>query len=224
MVLKGAKELAVPAEAARQARSDARTRQLLEAAARLMERSGSHGVSMQAVADEAGVSVGLIYRYFANKQELVQGVILGVLDDMARLIPAAVAPEADPVRRMVAAFSAYCRVVDDNREAVLLTYRESHTLDEEGRRLIKDLEVRTAQPLTDAIQEALDRGLLMPVDTRIFSYDLLLIAHSWSLKHWYFAPRMTFEEFVSSQSALMLATAVHPDHRATYADLLGAPA
>ncbi|HEY4615961.1 MAG TPA: TetR/AcrR family transcriptional regulator [Citricoccus sp.] len=224
MVLRGAEELAVPAEAARQARSDARTRQLLDAAARLMERRGSHGVSMQAVADEAGVSVGLIYRYFANKQELVQGVILGVLDDMARLIPAAVAPEADPVRRMVAAFSAYCRVVDDNREAVLLTYRESHTLNEEGRRLIKDLEVRTAQPLADAIQEALERGLLLPVDTRILSYDLLLIAHSWSLKHWYFAPRMTFEEFVERQSALMLATTVHPDHRAAYGDLLSTPA
>ncbi|MDI3329248.1 MAG: TetR/AcrR family transcriptional regulator [Micrococcus sp.] len=224
MVLKGTEAMAAPDEAARRARSDARTRQLLEAAARLMERSGSHGVSMQAVADEAGVSVGLIYRYFANKQELVQGVILGVLDDMARLIPAAVEPEEDPVRRMVAAFSAYCQVVDDNREAVLLTYRESNTLDEEGRRLIKDLEVKTAQPLGDAIQEALDQGLLVPLDARVLAYDLLLIAHSWALKHWYFAPLMDFADFVEHQAALMLSMAVHPDHRSTYADLFGTPA
>lgn len=224
MVRMSVEAAVVPAEAARRARSDARTRQLLDAAARLMERSGSHSVSMQAVAEEAGVSVGLIYRYFGNKQELVQGVILGVLDDMARVIPAAVEPEEDPVRRMVAAFSAYCRVVEDNREAVLLTYRESNTLDEEGRRLIKDLEVKTAQPLKDAIQEGLDRGLLAPADARILSYDLLLIAHSWALKHWYFAPLLSFEEFVHSQSALMVSMAVHADHRSEYADLLDTPA
>src|SRR5699024_11499162 len=60
----------VPQEAARAARSDARRRQILGAAVPLMERSGSPAVSMQAIADEAGVSVGLIYRYFASKQEL----------------------------------------------------------------------------------------------------------------------------------------------------------
>lgn len=224
MVLKGTPAVTAADEAARRARSDARTRQLLEAAARLMERSGSHGVSMQAVADEAGVSVGLIYRYFANKQDLVRAVIVGVLDDMARLIPAAMEPEADPVRRMVAAFAAYCQVVEDNREAVVLTYRESNTLDEEGRALIKDLEVRTAQPLRDAIEDAVAQGLLVPADVRVLSYDLLLIAHSWALKHWYFAPLMDFGQFVRAQAALMLSTVLRPEHRPAYTDLLGTTA
>src|SRR5512135_3114079 len=51
-------------EAARQARAAMRSAQLLSATARLMEREGSQSVSMQALAEEAGVSVGLIYRYF----------------------------------------------------------------------------------------------------------------------------------------------------------------
>ncbi|QCU79509.1 TetR/AcrR family transcriptional regulator [Citricoccus sp. SGAir0253] len=189
-----------------------------------MERRGSHAVSMQAVAEEAGVSVGLIYRYFGNKQDLVQGVIVGVLDDMARLIPDAIGPEQDPVRRIAAAFAAYCRVVEDNREAVLLTYRESNTLDDQGRQLIKDLEVQTAQPLRDAVQEAVDRGLLAPVDVRIFSYDLLIVAQSWALKHWYFAPLMDLDGFIRSQLSLLLSTLLDGAHRADYADLLGAPA
>lgn len=213
--------MASPADAARQARSDARRRQLLDAGARLMERSGSHSVSMQSVADEAGVSVGLIYRYFANKQDLVQGVIVGVLDDMARLLPEAVGPETDPVRRIAAAFTAYCRIVDASRSAVLLTYRESNTLDEDGRRLIKDLEVQTAQPLTEAIQDAVGAELLRPVDVQLLSYDLLMIAHSWALKHWYYAPLGDLATFSSNQLGLILSGALSPERRSAYADLLG---
>lgn len=223
MVLKGASVTEEPADAARSARTDARTRQLLEAAARLMERSGSHSVSMQSVADEAGVSVGLIYRYFGNKQDLVQGVIVGVLDEMARLIPEALEPEADPVRRIAAAFAAYCAVVRDNREAVLLTYRESNTLDESGRQLIKDLEVRTAQPLIEAVQDAVDHGLIRPVPVPVYAYDLLLIAHGWALKHWYFAPHISFEQYVQNQTALALTGVIADEHRADYVDLLSAP-
>ncbi|MGM7666350.1 TetR/AcrR family transcriptional regulator [Microbacterium sp. A93] len=210
-----------PAEAARAARSDARTRQLLAAAARLMERSGSHSVSMQSVAAEAGVSVGLIYRYFASKEELVQAVIVGVLDDMSRSLDEAVGMDGDPVRRVASAFAAYCSVIRDNLQAVLLTYRESNTLGKEGRRMIKELEIQTAQPLRESVQDAKDRGLLRDLDVQLYSYDLLMVAHSWALKNWYFAPLMSFEGFVRNQTAHLLSAALHPDRRQDYSDLLG---
>jgi len=215
-------DAAVSADAAaRAARSDARRRQILRAAVPLMERSGSPAVSMQSIADEAGVSVGLIYRFFASKQELVRAVTEGVLDDMGRLLADALEPEEDPVRQIAAAFAAYCTVIRDNRQAVMLTYRESNTLDEEGRSAVKELEVRTVEPLRSAIDAAVEQELLRPIHADLFAYDLLTVAHSWALKHWYFAPRMTFEEFLRSQTALLLSTAILPEHRDRYPDLLG---
>lgn len=210
-----------PEEAARAARSDARRRQILRAAVPLMERSGSPAVSMQAIADEAGISVGLIYRYFASKQELVQAVTEGVLEEMRSLLAAALEPEEDPVRQIAGAFAAYCTVIRDNRQAVMLTYRESNTLDEAGRHNVKELEIRTVEPLRSAVDAAVAQGLLRPLHAELFSYDLLTIAHSWALKHWYFAPRMSFEEFLRGQTALLLSTAIRPQHRRDYLDLLG---
>lgn len=210
-----------PEDAARAARSDARRAQILHAAVPLLERRGSHEVSMQSIAAEAGVSVGLIYRYFAGKQELVRAVTEGVLEEIGQLIAAALEPEEDPVRQIAGAFAAYCTVIRDNRQAVLLTYRESNLLDEEGRRVTKELEVRTVAPLRSAVDAAVAQGLLRPLDAEIYCYDLLTVAHSWALKHWYFAPRRSFEEFVRTQTALLLSTAIPPPHRARYADLLG---
>ena len=83
-----------PPDAARQTLVEQRSRQLLDAAARLMERDGSEAVSMQALAAEAGVSVGLIYRYFGSKDDILLAVITDVLAAFATAVPAAVAEQA----------------------------------------------------------------------------------------------------------------------------------
>ena len=207
--------------AARAARSDARRRQILAAAVPLLERRGSHEVSMASIAAEAGVSVGLIYRYFAGKQDLVRAATEDVLDDIGRRVAAALDPEEDPVRQIAAAFAAYAAVIRDDRRAVLLTYRESNTLDEAGRDAVKDLEIRSTLPLRHAVDAAVGQGLLRPVRTELFTYDLVTVAHSWALKHWYFAARMDFAQFVSSQTALLLSAVLTEEHRDRYADLLG---
>lgn len=210
-----------PHEAAQVARTKVRERQVLDAAARLMITSGSQSVSMQAVADEARVSVGLIYRYFSSKQELVKGVIVGVLDDMAVHVPAATEQVADPVRQLASALEAFIRVIDDHRTAVLLTYRESHNLDAEGLQAIKDAEIRTAQPLVRALEAARDQGLILDVDVSVFGYDLLMMAHTWALKSWYFKERTTLEDYIANQVAIALSGCLRPEFRNRYADLLG---
>ncbi|AXK47018.1 TetR/AcrR family transcriptional regulator [Brachybacterium saurashtrense] len=209
-----------PQEAARATRSDARRAQILAAAVPLLERRGSHEVSMQSIATAAGVSVGLIYRYFAGKQELVRAVTEDVLDDITRRVAAALGPEEDPVRQIAAAFAAYCTVIRDDRQAVMLTYRESHTLDAEGRKVIKELEIRSTAPLRSAVDAAVAQGLLRPLHAELFTYDLVTVAHSWALKNWYFAPRISFEAFVTEQTALLLSAVLAPGHRDRYADLL----
>jgi AcrR family transcriptional regulator len=210
-----------PGEAARAVRANLRTRQLLSAAARLMERDGSHAVSMQALADEASVSVGLIYRYFGNKQDLLLAVIVEVLENFGNRVPDAVeAAGSDPVERVAAAFAAYCQVIDEHRHAAVLSYRESKTLGSEGRRKIKDLEIETSAPLRDTVQEAVASGRFVKVDVDLFAYNLLLLAHAWALKHWYFERSLDFPTYVRKQTAVALGAVVAPEYRSQYAHLL----
>lgn len=210
-----------PADAARQARAEQRSAQLLDAAARLMERDGSHAVSMQAVAAEAGVSVGLIYRYFGGKDDLLLAVIVGVLDSFAAQVPAAVeAAGDDPVHRLAAAFRAYCEVIDQHRHAAVLTYRETKSLDDAGRARIKELEVQTSEPLRAVLREGVEAGLFRVPDLELTAYDLLLLAHAWALKHWYFERTLSLDTYVQRQLALVLNGVIEPRQRRKYAALL----
>lgn len=210
-----------PDEEARRVRSEHRSKQLLQAAARLMAKDGSQSMSMQALATEAGVSVGLIYRYFGGKDDLLLAVILDVLDAFASTVPTAIAEAGDdPVVRLVAAFRTYCSVIDDHRHAAVLTYRETKSLSAEGRDRIKELEVTTSEPLRECLRDGIAAEVFDDIDPDLVSYNMLLLAHAWALKHWYFERTLGFDEYVRKQTALCLNAILAPKARRKYATLL----
>jgi len=58
----------------------------LDAAIRVLQEEGILGFNTNRVADVAGISVGTLYQYFANKEMLVAGIVeRGVLDSEALL-------------------------------------------------------------------------------------------------------------------------------------------
>jgi AcrR family transcriptional regulator len=192
-------------EAVRAVRASTRRRQILDAAVTVMQRTGFHQMSMQALADEADVSVGLIYKYFGGKEEILLATIVGILDAFKdQLQPAMDAAGEDPVERFVAGYRRYCQIVADNLDAVALTYRESRTLDHEGRNLIKSLEVETAAPLRIAIQEGISAGVMNDVDIDVIVFDAMMLAHGWALKHWYFGSHYSLDSYIDAQTGVLL--------------------
>lgn len=175
------------AEAVRAVRASSRRRQLLDAAVAVMERTGFHQMSMQALADEAQVSVGLFYKYFGSKEDILLAAIVDILEAFRdQLRPAMDEAGDDPVMQLIAGFRQYTTVVDANRDAVVLTYRESRTLDADGRDRIKELEIDTVAPMRDAITAGMDAGLMRAGDADLVAFDLMMLAHGWALKHWHF--------------------------------------
>ncbi len=60
----------------------ARQQHILEATLRCVRRSGFHGASMADIAAEAKMSVGVIYRYFANKEAIIEAIVANDLHEM----------------------------------------------------------------------------------------------------------------------------------------------
>lgn len=196
--------------AKRAARTDARVqrrrRQILDAATEVMSQTGFHATAMQAVAERAGISVGLIYQYFGNKDDLLLAVIVDILEDFRDQVPAAIeAAGDDPVARLEAGFRICCQVVDAKRHAVNLTYRESHTLAPEGLERIKQLELDTSEPIRLAFRAGVAAGAFRDVDSRLVVQNVLLAAHAWALKHWNLTRFGTLEQYVAQQLDLLLA-------------------
>ncbi|MBM7415386.1 MULTISPECIES: TetR/AcrR family transcriptional regulator [Nocardiaceae] len=98
-----------PTTAAKPLRADAERNKLkiIDCARELLARKGLE-ITLDDVAARAGVGVGTVYRRFANKQELIDGILEQRLVDV--LSRAEVAAEADdPWAAMVDFFEFLCR-------------------------------------------------------------------------------------------------------------------
>ncbi|GAB1814079.1 TetR/AcrR family transcriptional regulator [Mycobacterium sp. MUNTM1] len=209
------------AEAVRAARAGSRRRQVLDAAVKVMGRNGFHQMSMQDLAAEAKVSVGLIYKYFGSKEHLLLATIVRIQDAFRdQLAPVIAAAGADVVDQLTAGVRRYIEIVDENLDGVVLTYRESRTLGAPGRTQIKDLEIATAAPLRSVIEAGIDQGIFRRVDVDLTVFDIMLLAHGWALKHWHFGPIYSIDQYITLQTRHVLTGLIADDRRAGYAHVL----
>jgi AcrR family transcriptional regulator len=73
------------------------------------------GASMDAIAKEAGVGVGTLYRHFPRRIDLVEAVYRGDVDELVRTAEAAVA-DLEPWPAMVAYLEAFIRYAAGKRQ------------------------------------------------------------------------------------------------------------
>ncbi|OHV04122.1 TetR/AcrR family transcriptional regulator [Mycobacterium talmoniae] len=209
-------------DAVRAARASSRRRQLLDAAVTVMSKTGFHQMSMQDLATEANVSVGLIYKYFSGKEDLLLATIVRILDAFRdQLAPVMDAAGDDVVEQLAAGIRRYIEIVDENLDAVVLTYRESRTLGPAGRAQIKELEIATAAPLRAAIETGVADGTFTTVDVDLMVFDIMLLAHGWALKHWHFGAVYCLEDYIDRQTRYLLSSLLPPRRHGDYPQLLG---
>jgi len=88
-------------------------RLILQAAVRVFARQGFHACRVADIADEAGVAYGLVYHYFASKDEVLDTLFLERWNVMLEMIREVDADEELPVREKLAALAAF--IVDSYR-------------------------------------------------------------------------------------------------------------
>jgi AcrR family transcriptional regulator len=208
-------------EAVRAARAGSRRRQVLDAAVKVMGRNGFHQMSMQDLATEAKVSVGLIYKCFGGKEALLLATIVRILDLFRdQLAPVIAAAGDDVVDQLTAGVRRYVQIVDENLDGVVLTYRESRTLGAPGRSQIKDLEIASAAPLRAVIEDGIAQGVFRAVDVDLTVFDIMLLAHGWALKHCHFGMIYSIDRYIALQTRHVLTGLIADDRRADYAHVL----
>lgn len=181
-----------------------RRAQIVHGAVQLFSEKGYYRTTVQEVARRVGVSPGLIYQYVRDKEDLLLLSILDVLDSYAREIPAAAKRGEGPLERCCAAFSAYCRVVDARRDATILAYRSTKSLSPERRHFVMEAEQETNQLIGAYIQECVESGLFRSVDIDLATYQLVMFAHAWALKHWHFVARLSLDAYIAQGLDLFL--------------------
>jgi AcrR family transcriptional regulator len=144
-------------------KDDEKLRAIAKATFALVERTGLSGLTMAAIAREAGLATGTLYVYFASKDELV----VALYEQAKTAIAAALMKGDDPAAPFRSRFQRMWRNLLDNRlahyaEMVFLDqYCNSPWFSDESR----DLSARLIKDWTDLIEAAKRQQVLKDVPT-----------------------------------------------------------
>lgn len=154
-------------------RPDQRREQLLDLGVELLSVHRLEDLSIDALAEEAGISRGLLYHYFTGKRDFH----LAVLRRMAERVYSITAPEQDgsPLDQLAGSLRAYVDFVGANREAYESFVRAAAAGDADYQQIYEDARAS----LTDRIFERAGPEMLAEVGL-VDSPAVRLLVRGWS--------------------------------------------
>jgi AcrR family transcriptional regulator len=160
-----------------------RRAQIVEAATRLVARQGFAKTVVRDIAEEANISVGLVYEYVRSKED----ILFLIYEHWSRVwcdgLEKAVARGKDPLDQLMAGVSFLVGAADKHTDVTHLFYRESGHLSEYGTEQAKQTEREMVDRLTAVLEAAVEAELLRPeTDCMAVATSLVLLSHGWVLK------------------------------------------
>ncbi len=135
--------------------------ELIAAADRILSRTGDEeGLSLRAVAREAGVAAPSIYLHFADKRELVREVRLARFAELVAAIERAASTATGPDDGLRAGCLGYCRFALDHPHAYRVLFGATTTLfrDDDGPDRMDPPGMDAFFVLVNAVQACMDGG------------------------------------------------------------------
>jgi AcrR family transcriptional regulator len=132
-------------------RAPERRAQLLDVARQVFGTSGFHAVSMEEVAERAGVTKPILYDHFSSKKDLYLALLdadLAVLHDMVK--EALDSPQGNRAR-IQASFQAYFDFVDDQADGFRLLMQETVGAEREFRERVARVRDQILSEVADLI-------------------------------------------------------------------------
>jgi len=186
------------------AASDKVRKKIIDAASALYARKGFGATSIQEISETANVALPVTYHYVKKKSEIMRLIMEDVLNIFQESLVKEIEGIVDPVEKLAIAIILYLRVLDRQREKVLLFYQKSGSLDRSSKRRIMALEVQVSEIFSNIINEGVAQGVFKTVDVDLMAYNILMLSQMWILKHWHFKNRLTLDKYIDHQLVIIM--------------------
>ncbi|WED21872.1 TetR/AcrR family transcriptional regulator [Vibrio sp. JC009] len=142
---------------------------ILNAVEKMIAEDGFEGLSMQKLANEAGVAAGTIYRYFEDKNHLLRETRLHVLAKTAEIIQAGVTDEMS-LKEQYRTFWLNIWNYSKTQNAVKshLLYEQLISADVDAEQL-REAEKKLFYKMDKMFETGKKQGLFKPLDSKILS-------------------------------------------------------
>lgn len=178
---------------------------ITQVASEHIAKHGFEELSVEAIAAEAGISVGGIYRYIGTKNDLLVMACQDIYDGLREQLAQITLGPGDHLTRLIAALDYYFVSTQRNRRKIRMMYREYRRLPPLAQEHYKNRETAICDVFADLIKSGIAQGAFNEVNLHALAYDIILLGHLPALKSWAMRTRVSNEEWRKEQVALIVS-------------------
>jgi len=161
--------------------------EILQVALKLFSRKGFHNVSMHEIAEKSEFAVGTLYKFFSNKEDLYNALILEVSNVFHSSLMAALATSGDELEKIRACVEAKIKVFLDNLDYVRLYLAETRGAGFNVKAgLDTDIKVsyeEFVKKLARVFESGIKKGLFKKFDSYLLAVALNGISNAFLFQH-----------------------------------------
>jgi AcrR family transcriptional regulator len=157
--------------------------QICKAAAKLFTKNGYHRTSVKEIAKASKISIGSLYDYIHNKEDILYFFYEQYVHDLERRIEEAAQGAQNPGQELRAALMAYLDTVDLFQDYVLFFYQESKYMKKKDLADVLKVELSIMNVFIDIVRKG-DRKYFSVKDPFLFSMFVSLLTCGWALRRW----------------------------------------
>lgn len=156
------------------AKSEATRQTLSDAALTVIGRHGYAGATVEKIAEEAGVSKGVVYYYFKTKADIATCVLTDSFENIVDEFEQIMKREASTHDTMIAFVKTFAMRIFANREASRFILSEIWRDDRIWSSEMRRIEDRLIEMLERCLQHAMENGAIRPeIDKRFVSIAII---------------------------------------------------
>jgi AcrR family transcriptional regulator len=162
---------------------------IFSAALKISNKKGFQGMTMRDLSQEADLSIGALYNYFAGKEELLAMMQRHRRTITARILTSGIEMEKEPLAKLRTAVRTHLYLSEAMQPWFFFSYMEAKNISPAERRAAVQGELNTERMFADIIAMGRDQGIFVTDNCKLAASLIKAMIQDWYLKRPKYARR-----------------------------------
>ncbi|MCD7034710.1 TetR/AcrR family transcriptional regulator [Metabacillus sp. GX 13764] len=180
--------------------------QMIKGAVSLFKEKGFHRTTTREIAKSAGFSIGTLYEYIRQKEDVLYLVCDTIYDEVRERLERDIDMKKGTLESLRLAIANYFRVIDEMQDEVLVMYQEAKSLSKDALPYVLQKEIEMVAMFEAVIQNCIENGVckLSEPEKKLLAHNIFVKGQMWGFRRWALQKLYTLDEYIEGQTNLIL--------------------
>jgi TetR/AcrR family transcriptional regulator, cholesterol catabolism regulator len=183
-----------------------RREQMIKGAVNLFKEKGFHRTTTREIARSAGFSIGTLYEYIRQKEDVLYLVCDSIYDQVHARLEEDIDTKQGTIESLKRAIHNYFIVMDEMQDEVLVMYQEVKSLSKDALPYVLKKEMEMVGMFKKIVKDCVQNGelSLSEPECDLIAHNIFVKGQMWGFRRWALHKMYTLEDYIELQTKVIL--------------------